>query len=82
MAPLLNPRKVLITDKIDEVCKSVLQQHGLEVTLKPGMPKEDLLKEIKVCLGPLGAIQEKSYVMKKLNSTHACVPFCFSCYPG
>ena len=51
MAPLLNPSKVLITDKIDQVCKIVLEQHGLEVTLKPGMPKDDLLKEIKVCLG-------------------------------
>eukprot|EP00794_Sanderia_malayensis_P003085 gene3085-3550_t len=44
---LLNIKKVLITDKIDPVCKNVFEKHGVEVDLKPGMPKSDILAEIK-----------------------------------
>lgn len=49
MAALGDLKTVLITDKIDPICKKVLEENGLEVALKPGMIKEDLLKEIKVC---------------------------------
>ena len=49
MAGFQDISRVLITDKIDPVCKKVLDEHGIEVVMKPGLPKEDLLKEIKVC---------------------------------
>ncbi len=45
---LLQLKKVLITDKIDAVCKSVFEKNGIEVDLKPGMPKDEILAGIKV----------------------------------
>ena len=52
MAAFQDFRRVLITDKIDPVCKKVLDEHGIEVVMKPGLPKQDILKEIKVCECP------------------------------
>ena len=48
MAALTDFKKVLITDKIDPICKHVLEENGIDVKLQPGLAKEDLLKEIKV----------------------------------
>lgn len=48
MAAIANCSKVLVTDKIDPICKEVLEKNGVDVVLKPGMAKDDLLKEIKV----------------------------------
>ena len=48
MAALDNFRTVLITDKIDPICKEVLQKNGVDVVMKPGLAKEDIVKEIDV----------------------------------
>ena len=48
MAALGEFKKVLITDKIDSVCKKVLEENGIEVVMKPGLAKEAILNEIKV----------------------------------
>lgn len=45
---LVNPKKVLITDKIDSSCKSFLESNAIDVDMKIGLPKEDLLAIIKV----------------------------------
>ncbi|XP_065053865.1 D-3-phosphoglycerate dehydrogenase-like [Rhopilema esculentum] len=47
MAALSNFRRVLITDKIDQSCKAILEKNGVEVTLKPGMPKDEILQVVK-----------------------------------
>ena len=48
MAALGELKKVLITDKIDSICKQVLEKNGIEVVMKPGLAKEAILQEIKV----------------------------------
>lgn len=39
-------RSVLVSDEVDPKCVELLQQHGIPVTCKYKMPKEELLKEI------------------------------------
>lgn len=41
-------RSVLVSDEVDPQCVALLQQHGIPVTCKFKMPKEELLKEIPV----------------------------------
>nr|CAD7445626.1 unnamed protein product [Timema bartmani] len=44
-------RNVLISDAVDPLCVQLLQEHGINVTCKYKLPKEELLKEIKtICL--------------------------------
>lgn len=40
-------RNVLISDAVDSACVELLQSHGINVTCKYKMPKEQLLQEIK-----------------------------------
>jgi len=41
--------KVLIADKADSICEKTLKHRGLEAIYKPGMPLEELKKEIADC---------------------------------
>lgn len=53
-------RSVLVSDEVDPQCVALLQQHGIPVTCKFKMPKEELLKEIPVrgALASLGQSAE------------------------
>ncbi|NXN19924.1 SERA dehydrogenase, partial [Indicator maculatus] len=44
-------QKVLISDSLDPCCREILQAGGLRVLEKPGLTKEELLREIKDCDG-------------------------------
>jgi hypothetical protein len=41
-------RNVLISDAVDLACVELLQSHGINVTCKYKLPKDQLLQEIKV----------------------------------
>jgi len=41
-------RNVLISDAVDPSCVELLQSHGINVTCKQKLPKDQLLQEIKV----------------------------------
>uniref|UniRef100_A0A8C3JSJ6 Uncharacterized protein n=1 Tax=Calidris pygmaea TaxID=425635 RepID=A0A8C3JSJ6_9CHAR len=41
-------QKVLISDSLDPCCREILQAGGLRVQEKPGLSKEELLREIRV----------------------------------
>lgn len=41
--------KVLIADKADAICEKTLKARGLEAVYKPGLPLEELKKEISDC---------------------------------
>jgi D-3-phosphoglycerate dehydrogenase len=41
-------RNVLISDAVDSSCVELLQSHGINVTCKQKLPKDQLLQEIKV----------------------------------
>ncbi|NLH38897.1 MAG: hypothetical protein GX445_02410 [Elusimicrobia bacterium] len=43
--------KVLIADKTDSVCEKILRERGLEPVYKPGLPIDELKKEIADCEG-------------------------------
>ena len=42
--------KVLISDDIADVCPNVLKQNGIEVVMKTKMKKDELIKELSVCI--------------------------------
>ncbi|KAM4654778.1 D-3-phosphoglycerate dehydrogenase isoform 1-T1 [Amazona ochrocephala] len=44
-------QKVLISDSLDPCCREILQASGLRVQEKPGLSKEELLREIRDCDG-------------------------------
>lgn len=44
-------QKVLISDSLDPCCREILQAGGLRVQEKPGLSKEELLREIRVRQG-------------------------------
>ncbi|NXI44084.1 SERA dehydrogenase, partial [Galbula dea] len=44
-------QKVLISDSLDPCCREILQAGGLHVQEKPGLSKEELLREIRDCDG-------------------------------
>lgn len=44
-------QKVLISDSLDPCCREILQAGGLQVQEKPGLSKEELLREIRVRQG-------------------------------
>ncbi|KAK2540426.1 Phgdh [Columba guinea] len=44
-------QKVLISDSLDPCCREILQAGGLRVLEKPGLSKEELLREIRDCDG-------------------------------
>lgn len=41
-------QKVLISDSLDPCCREILQAGGLRVLEKPGLSKDELLREIRV----------------------------------
>lgn len=51
MAPI-SIKSVLISESVDPRCKALLEQHGIRVTEKQSMKKDELLAEIKVSLDP------------------------------
>ncbi|NXT03982.1 SERA dehydrogenase, partial [Prunella fulvescens] len=44
-------QKVLISESLDPCCREILQAGGLRVQEKPGLSKEELLREIRDCDG-------------------------------
>ncbi len=40
-------KKIIVTDAVDKKCVGILEDGGFEVTYKPGMPKEEIVKVIK-----------------------------------
>lgn len=44
-------QKVLISESLDPCCREILQAGGLRVQEKPGLSKEELLREIRVRQG-------------------------------
>ncbi len=42
--------KVLISDDIADVCPNILKQNGIEVVMKTKMKKDELIKELSVCI--------------------------------
>ncbi|NXM50298.1 SERA dehydrogenase, partial [Gymnorhina tibicen] len=44
-------QKVLISDSLDPCCREILRAGGLQVQEKPGLSKEELLREIRDCDG-------------------------------
>ncbi|NXN92469.1 SERA dehydrogenase, partial [Rhinopomastus cyanomelas] len=44
-------QKVLISDSLDPCCREILQAGGLRVQEKPGLSKDELLREIRDCDG-------------------------------
>ncbi|XP_066544113.1 D-3-phosphoglycerate dehydrogenase isoform X1 [Amia ocellicauda] len=44
---LVSVRRVLISESVDPCCKKILQEHGLDVTEKTNMTKDDLMNEVK-----------------------------------
>lgn len=44
-------QKVLISESLDPCCREILQAAGLQVQEKPGLSKEELLREIRVRQG-------------------------------
>ncbi|KAM9378934.1 D-3-phosphoglycerate dehydrogenase [Phaethornis superciliosus] len=44
-------QKVLISDSLDPCCREILEAGGLRVQEKPGLSKEELLREIRDCDG-------------------------------
>lgn len=44
-------QKVLISESLDPCCREILQAAGLQVLEKPGLSKEELLREIRVRQG-------------------------------
>lgn len=45
----INFNRVLVADPVDQACVELLQKNGFEVDCHYKLPKEQLLKEIKVC---------------------------------
>lgn len=41
-------KSVLISDPVDEQCVQLLISHGIKVTQKYKLPKDDLIKELQV----------------------------------
>lgn len=64
-------RNVLISDAVDSSCVELLQSHGINVTCKQKLPKDQLLQEIKVSpastLRPLSAFVWCKNEMCKLS---------------
>ena len=50
MAFSLDLKRVLISDSVDNCCKTILEANGIAVDLKTKLTKEELLAEIPVCL--------------------------------
>ena len=48
MAFSLNLKRVLISDSVDNCCKTILEANGIAVDLKTKLTKEELLAEIPV----------------------------------
>jgi hypothetical protein len=48
-------RNVLISDAVDPSCVELLKRHGINVTCKQKLSKDQLLQEIKV--SPLGTLR-------------------------
>ncbi|KAB7504822.1 D-3-phosphoglycerate dehydrogenase [Armadillidium nasatum] len=44
----LELNRVLILDNIDQICENILKQAGIEVTIRPKLTTEDLIKELNV----------------------------------
>ncbi|XP_065599503.1 D-3-phosphoglycerate dehydrogenase [Cyrtonyx montezumae] len=44
-------QKVLISDSLDPCCRDILRAGGIQVLEKPGLSKEELLREIRDCDG-------------------------------
>ena len=44
----LEIKKVLISDKVDASCQTVLKENNIEVDYKPGLSKDELKAIIKV----------------------------------
>ncbi|KAL7636165.1 UNVERIFIED_CONTAM: hypothetical protein RMT77_012922 [Armadillidium vulgare] len=42
----LELNRVLILDNVDQICENILKQAGIEVTIKPKLTIEDLIKEL------------------------------------
>ena len=40
--------RVLISDSMDESCRSILEEDGVTVDYRPGLSREDLLACVKV----------------------------------
>ena len=41
-------KKILISDAVDESCRTILEKAGMAVDYRPGVSKEELLASIKV----------------------------------
>lgn len=48
----VNIEKVLISDPVDESCAALLAAHGVSVTVKYKLSKDELINELKVKLKP------------------------------
>lgn len=54
MAPI-SIKTVLISESVDPRCRSILEQHGIRVTERQNMKKDELIAEIKVRRRGLGS---------------------------
>lgn len=44
----VNLRSILISDPVDESCGALLSEHGIPVTTKYKLPKDELINELQV----------------------------------
>lgn len=44
----VNLRSILISDPVDESCGALLTEHGIPVTTKYRLPKDELISELQV----------------------------------
>lgn len=58
----LSLRNVLISDAVDSACVELLQSHGINVTCKFKLPKDQLLQEIKVSPVHTGYIHNERHM--------------------
>ena len=52
----LELNKVLISDSVDASCREILESAGISVDYRPGLPKDELLTIIKVCMCVAGGL--------------------------
>lgn len=52
----VNLRSVLISDPVDEQCAALLTSHGVSVTKKYKLSKEELIKELEVSIEQLAQV--------------------------
>lgn len=66
-------RSVLISDQVDACCAELLRRHGIAVTQRTKMPKEELIDELKVTHSQLLKVISVSIPQYVSSNTHISI---------